>query len=62
MNRVALLGLTLALLAAPALANAIHDAVGVRIDQVPIGPHMIRKALEDKADGGKGALRGSRCT
>ena len=38
----------------PALANAIHDAVGVRIDQVPIGPHMIRKALEDKAGGGDG--------
>jgi len=29
----------------PALANAIHDAVGVRIDQVPIHPHMIVKAL-----------------
>ena len=29
----------------PALANAIHDAVGVRIDQVPIQPHMIHQAL-----------------
>jgi 4-hydroxybenzoyl-CoA reductase alpha subunit len=38
----------------PALANAVFDAVGVRIDQVPIGPHMIRKALEDKAAGGEG--------
>lgn len=38
----------------PALANAIFDAVGVRIDQVPIGPHMIRKALEDKEAGGDG--------
>jgi CO/xanthine dehydrogenase Mo-binding subunit len=35
----------------PALANAIHDAAGVRIDQVPIGPQMIRKALEEKAKG-----------
>jgi len=35
----------------PALANAIHDAVGVRIDQVPIQPYMILQAL---AAGDKG--------
>jgi 4-hydroxybenzoyl-CoA reductase subunit alpha len=35
----------------PAVANAIHDAVGVRIDQVPIHPHMVLKALEAKAKG-----------
>jgi 4-hydroxybenzoyl-CoA reductase subunit alpha len=35
----------------PAVANAIHDAVGVRIDQVPIHPHMIVKALAAKAKG-----------
>ncbi|MFQ5653755.1 MAG: molybdopterin cofactor-binding domain-containing protein [Planctomycetota bacterium] len=35
----------------PALANAVFDAVGVRIDQVPIGPHMIRKALVEKERG-----------
>ena len=35
----------------PAVANAIFDAVGVRIDQVPIHPHMIAKALEKKAKG-----------
>jgi hypothetical protein len=29
----------------PALANAIHDAVGVRVDQVPIQPHMVLRAL-----------------
>ncbi len=29
----------------PALANAIFDAVGVRVDQVPIQPHMVLKAL-----------------
>ena len=35
----------------PALANAIFDAVGVRIDQVPIQPHMILRALAAKARG-----------
>ncbi len=38
----------------PALANAVYDAVGVRIDQVPIHPHMILKALEAKAKGETG--------
>jgi 4-hydroxybenzoyl-CoA reductase subunit alpha len=36
---------------APALANAIFDAVGVRIDQVPIQPHMILSALQAKETG-----------
>ncbi|MGH9363079.1 MAG: xanthine dehydrogenase family protein molybdopterin-binding subunit, partial [Thermoanaerobaculia bacterium] len=35
----------------PAVANAIWDAVGVRIDQVPIHPHMVLKALDAKARG-----------
>jgi 4-hydroxybenzoyl-CoA reductase alpha subunit len=35
----------------PALANAIHDAVGVRIDELPITPDKVRKALELKAQG-----------
>jgi len=35
----------------PAVANAIYDAVGVRIDQSPIHPHMILKALQAKAKG-----------
>ncbi len=35
----------------PALANAIFDAVGVRIDQVPIHPDMVLKALHAKAQG-----------
>jgi 4-hydroxybenzoyl-CoA reductase subunit alpha len=30
----------------PACANAIFDAVGVRVDQVPIHPHMVLKALQ----------------
>ena len=29
----------------PAVANAIHDAVGVRVDEVPIHPHMVLAAL-----------------
>lgn len=35
----------------PALANAIFDAVGVRIDQVPIHPDMVLKALHEKGQG-----------
>jgi 4-hydroxybenzoyl-CoA reductase alpha subunit len=35
----------------PAVANAIYDAVGVRIDEVPITPDKIVRALELKAAG-----------
>lgn len=35
----------------PAVANAIFDAVGVRVDQVPVAPHMIRAALDAKEQG-----------
>ncbi|MEE8141864.1 MAG: molybdopterin cofactor-binding domain-containing protein [Planctomycetota bacterium] len=35
----------------PALPNAIFDAVGVRIDQVPVAPHMIMKALQAQEKG-----------
>lgn len=35
----------------PAVANSIFDAVGVRVDQVPIHPHMVLKALQAKAKG-----------
>ncbi|MBV8031405.1 MAG: molybdopterin-dependent oxidoreductase [Betaproteobacteria bacterium] len=35
----------------PALANAIYDAVGVRIDEVPITPDKVLSALERKAKG-----------
>ncbi len=35
----------------PAIANAVHDAVGVRIDEVPITPEKILKALDQKAQG-----------
>ena len=35
----------------PAVANAIFDAVGVRIDEVPITPDKVRRALQLKAQG-----------
>ena len=35
----------------PAVANAIFDAIGVRIDEVPITPEKILRALERKAKG-----------
>src|SRR5713226_3140766 len=35
----------------PAVANAVYNAVGVRIDEVPITPEKILKALREKARG-----------
>jgi 4-hydroxybenzoyl-CoA reductase alpha subunit len=32
----------------PAVANAIYDAVGVRIDEVPITPEKVLRALDDR--------------
>jgi hypothetical protein len=32
----------------PAVANAIFDAVGVRIDEIPITPDKVLKALQHK--------------
>jgi len=40
----------------PAVANAVHDAVGVRIDEVPITPDKVVRALDDKARGGPGRV------
>ena len=39
----------------PAIANAVHDAVGVRIDETPITPEKVLRALEaaDKRHGPK---------
>ena len=34
----------------PAVANAVYDAVGVRIDEVPITPEKVLKALRDKGE------------
>ena len=35
----------------PALANAVFDAIGVRIDEVPVTPEKIVKALQNRAAG-----------
>src|SRR5881396_840896 len=35
----------------PAVANAVYDAVGVRIDEVPITPEKVLKALKHKQKG-----------
>ena len=34
----------------PAVANAIYDAVGVRITELPFTPEKILKALKEKAE------------
>ncbi|MFI5213317.1 MAG: xanthine dehydrogenase family protein molybdopterin-binding subunit [Gemmatimonadales bacterium] len=39
----------------PAVANAVFDAVGVRVDEVPITPEAVLKGLERKAKGSKGS-------
>jgi 4-hydroxybenzoyl-CoA reductase alpha subunit len=36
---------------APAVANAIFDAVGVRVDEVPISPDLVLAALDAKTKG-----------
>ncbi len=38
----------------PAVANAVYDAVGVRVDEVPVTPEKILRALKDKAGGKEG--------
>jgi 4-hydroxybenzoyl-CoA reductase alpha subunit len=40
----------------PAIANAIYDAVGVRVDEVPITPEKVLKALAEKAKGKTGRV------
>lgn len=35
----------------PAVANAVFDAVGVRVDEIPISPEKIVKALDNQARG-----------
>lgn len=40
----------------PAVANAVYDAVGVRIDEIPITPDKVLRALEDKRRGGTGRI------
>jgi 4-hydroxybenzoyl-CoA reductase alpha subunit len=38
----------------PAVANAVFDAVGVRVDEVPCSPHKVLKALKEKMKGREG--------
>jgi 4-hydroxybenzoyl-CoA reductase alpha subunit len=38
----------------PAIANALYDALGIRIDEVPITPEKVLKALEAKISTGDG--------
>jgi 4-hydroxybenzoyl-CoA reductase alpha subunit len=38
----------------PAVANAVYDAVGVRVDEVPNSPHAVLRALKDKMRGKEG--------
>ncbi len=38
----------------PAVVNAVHDALGIRIDEVPMTPDKIVAALRDAARGGDG--------
>jgi 4-hydroxybenzoyl-CoA reductase subunit alpha len=40
----------------PAVASAVYDAVGVRIDEIPISPDKVFAALEQKRKGGEGRL------
>jgi CO/xanthine dehydrogenase Mo-binding subunit len=38
----------------PAVVNAVHDALGIRIDEVPMTPDKVIVALRDAARGGEG--------
>jgi len=40
----------------PAIANAVYDAVGVRVDEVPITPEKVLKALKKKTKGEEGRV------
>lgn len=41
---------------APAIANAVFDAIGVRIDETPITPEKILKALDERVKGRDGRV------
>ncbi|MFQ5555774.1 MAG: molybdopterin cofactor-binding domain-containing protein [Acidimicrobiia bacterium] len=40
----------------PAIANAVHDALGVRVDELPITPWKVLQALRDLDRGGEGRV------
>jgi CO/xanthine dehydrogenase Mo-binding subunit len=35
----------------PAIANAVYDAIGVRIDELPITPEAVLRALDSRQAG-----------
>ena len=37
----------------PAIVNAVHDAIGVWITDIPITPEKVLRALEEKERAGK---------
>jgi aldehyde oxidoreductase len=37
---------------APAILNAIHDAIGLRLPKIPATPDRVRAAILAKASGG----------
>lgn len=40
----------------PAVANAVYDAVGVRVDELPITPEKVLRGLDDLARNGSGRV------
>jgi 4-hydroxybenzoyl-CoA reductase alpha subunit len=40
----------------PAVANAVFDAVGVRVDEIPVTPEKVLKALKKKGKGEEGRV------
>jgi 4-hydroxybenzoyl-CoA reductase alpha subunit len=40
----------------PAIANAVYDAVGVRVDEIPVTPEKVLKALRKKGKGEEGRV------
>ncbi len=44
---------------APAIVNAIYDAVGIDFTELPVTPEKMLKALEEKTDGKKAGRRGT---
>jgi len=40
----------------PAIVNAVHNALGVRIDEIPLRPDKVLAALDDRAKGGTGRI------
>ncbi len=40
----------------PAVANAVYDALGIRVDEIPITPEKVLKALAEKEKSGRGRV------